>query len=61
MGEWETNLKEFLIFLIKKTLSFFRFNSWFMVVNQKLIMVRINSSKFYLSKFSIKNGRKKNF
>jgi hypothetical protein len=35
MGEWETNLKEFLIFLIKKTLSFFIFNSWFMVFNKE--------------------------
>jgi hypothetical protein len=44
MSKKEINLKESLVFLLKKTLDFFKFNFFFiMVANQWLIMVKINS------------------
>jgi hypothetical protein len=42
MGEWEINLKKTLIFSIKKTIDFSIFNYWFMMANQKFIIMRID-------------------
>jgi hypothetical protein len=46
MSEWEINLKEPLIFSLKKPF-FSTFNSWFMMDNQRLIMVEINSYQLF--------------